>query len=50
MVRILKKKVNVKIQYNTDNIQMLCITNLSCNTVTYLKTHARSDQSDLNIN
>ena len=29
---------------------MMCITNVSYSTVTYLKTHVRSDQSDRKIN
>ena len=46
MVIILKKRKYVKIRYNTDNIQMLCIINESYSTVAYLKTQVRSDRSD----
>ena len=36
----------VEIWYNNDNIQMLCISNASYSTVTQLKMHAWSDESD----
>ena len=34
MGKMLKKRKYVKIQYNTDNIQMLCTTNVYYSTVT----------------
>ena len=34
---LLEKRKYVEIQYNTDNIQMLCITNVSYSTVTNIK-------------
>ena len=41
---------HVGIQYNTDNVQMFCIINVSYSNVTQHKIHVRSDQSDLKIN
>ena len=40
----------VRIRYNTDNIQIMCIINVSYSTVAKLKTHVQSDQSDRKIN
>ena len=42
---LLKKRKYFEIRYKTDNIQMLCITNVSYSTVTEHKTHVRLDQS-----
>ena len=42
----MKKRKYVEIQYNTDNIQIMCITNVSYSTVIKHKTHVQSDQSD----
>ena len=46
MVIILGKRKYVKIRYNTDNIQMLCIKNVSYITVNQLKMHVQSDLLD----
>ena len=43
---IMQKKEYIGMKYNTNNIQMLCIINLSYSTFNKLKTHVRSDQSD----
>ena len=47
---ILKKRKYSEIQYNTENIQMLCITNVSYINLTQLKTYVRSNRSDRKIN
>ena len=47
---ILKKRKYSEIQYSTENIQMLCITNVSYIILTQLKTYVRSNRSDRKIN
>ena len=37
-------------RYNTDNIKIMCIVNVSYINVNSLKTHVQSDQSDRKIN
>ena len=47
MVIMPEKRKYVGIRYNRDNIQMLCIINVSYSTVTELKTHVRYIRSDI---
>ena len=50
MVIIIEKMKYVEIRYNTDNIQMLCVTNVSYSTFTLLKIYVQSDQQEQKIN
>ena len=46
---MLEKGKYIEIRYNTDNIQILCITNVSYSTIMFKKTHVRLDRSDRKI-
>ena len=47
---MLKKRKYVEIRYNINNIQIMCIINVSYSNFTQNKMHVRSDQSDQKIN